>query len=51
MRADQTWPQLGQSYLASTHVLPALGTTHCPQRGQFIEAVAESSLDMSWAEQ
>jgi hypothetical protein len=48
MRADHTCPQLGQSYHASTHVLSAVGTTHCPQSGQFIEAVAESSLDMLW---
>ena len=48
MRADHTRPQLGQSYHASTHVLSAVGTTHWPQSGQFIEAVAESILDMPW---
>jgi hypothetical protein len=51
MRADHRWPQLGQSYHASTHELSAVGATRRPQSGQFIEAVAESSLDMPWQEQ
>jgi hypothetical protein len=46
MRADHTWPQFEQSYHASTQVLSAVGVTRRPQSGQFIEAVAESSLDM-----
>jgi len=46
MRADHTWPQFGQSYQASTHVLSAVGATRRTQSGQVIEAVAESSLDM-----
>ena len=46
MRADHWWPHSGQSYHAITHVLSAVGATHCPQSGQFIDAVAESGLDM-----
>jgi len=46
MRADQSWPQCGQSYHAITQVLSAVGATLCPQSGQFIDAVAESSLAM-----
>jgi hypothetical protein len=46
MRADQSRPQRGQAYQAITQVLSASGATRCPQNGQFIEAVAESSLDM-----
>ena len=51
MRADQTLPQFGQSYHASTHVLSAVGATRRPQSGQFIEAVAASNLDMPWQQQ
>jgi hypothetical protein len=51
MRADHRWPQLGQSYHAITHELSAVGATRRPQSGQFIEAVAESNLDMPWQEQ
>lgn len=46
MRADQSWPQCGQSYHAITQVLSAVGATLCPQSGQFIDAVAESNLAM-----
>jgi hypothetical protein len=46
MRADHSWPHRGQSYHAITHELSAAGATRCPQSGQFIDAIAESGLDM-----
>jgi hypothetical protein len=47
MRADQSWPQRGQVYQATTQVLSGAGATGRPQSGHSIEAVTNSASDMS----
>jgi hypothetical protein len=50
MRADQSRPQRGQLYQATTHVLSAAGATGRPHSGHDIEAVAgRASMPGEWA--
>jgi hypothetical protein len=46
MRADHSWPHLGQLYQATIHVLSAAGSTGRSQTGHDIVAVVRSAFGM-----